>query len=124
MSYKNNKEKYNNSNIKRIFKLYINYWLILLIFVVILGPVMGQVGDYPGAFKKLILNFTAINLSYNGDWWFFTTYIILVIVSPFINKIVIKYNNILILGLSFIFYVAAYIQRIKGVIVLDNEVLN
>lgn len=85
---------------------------------------MGQVGDYPGAFKKLILNFTAINLSYNGDWWFFTTYIILVIVSPFISKIVIKYNNILILGLSFIFYVAAYIQRIKGVIVLDNEVLN
>lgn len=54
----------------------------------------------------------------------FTTYIILVLVSPFINKIVIKYNNILILGLSFIFYIVAYIQRIKGLIVLDNNILN
>ena len=122
ISYKNNKEKYNNNNIIRIFKLYINYWIILLIFVVILGPIMGQASNYQGSFKKFILTFTAIDPAYNGDWWFFTTYIILV--SPFINKIVIKYNNILILGLSFIFYVAAYIQRIKGVIVIDNEVLN
>ena len=124
ISYKNNKEKYNSNNIIRIFKLYINYWIILLIFVVILGTIIGQVGNYPGSFKKFILTFTAIDPDYNGAWWFFTTYIILVLVSPFINKIVIKYNNILILGLSFIFYVAAYIQRIKGVIVFDNEVLN
>ena len=124
ISYKNNKEKYNNNNIIRIFKLYINYWIILLGFVVILGPIMGQANNYPGSLKKFILTLTAIDPAYNGAWWFFTTYIILVLVSPFINKIVIKYNNILILGLSFIFYVAAYIQRIKGVIVLDNEVLN
>lgn len=124
ISYKNNKEKYNINNIIRIFKLYINYWIILLIFVVILGPTMGQASNYPGSFKKFILTFTAIDPAYNGAWWFFTTYIILVLVSPFINKIVIKYNNILILGVSFIFYVVAYIQRIKGVIVFDNEVLN
>lgn len=124
ISYKNNKEKYKNNNIIRIFKFYINYWIILLIFVVILGPIMGQDSDYPGSFKRFILTFTAIDPAYNGAWWFFTTYIILVLASPFINKIVIKYNNILILGLSFIFYVAAYIQRIKGVIVFDNEVLN
>ena len=36
----------------------------------------------------------------------------------------IKYNNIAIIAISFIFYVVAYIQRIKGVIVFDNEVLN
>ena len=85
---------------------------------------MGQASNYPGSLKKFILTFTAIDPAYNGAWWFFTTYIILVLVSPFINKIVIKYNNILILGLSFMLYVAAYIQRIKGVIVLDNELLN
>ena len=82
----------------RIFKLYINFWIILLIFVVILGPIMGQGESYPGTLKKFILTFTALDPAYNGAWWFFTTYIILVLVSPFINKIVIKYNNILILG--------------------------
>lgn len=40
------------------------------------------------------------------------------------NKIVVKYNNILVIAISFIFYVITYLQRIKGVIVLDNNILN
>lgn len=124
ISYKNNKEIYIKSNLIRIFKLYINYWIILLIFVVILGPLMGQVNDYPGDIKKFILTFTGIDPVYNGAWWFFTTYIILVLVSPIINKLVVKNNNILIIGLSFIFYGIAYVQRIKGILVFDNDIIN
>lgn len=124
ISYKNNKENYFKNNLMRIFKLYINFWIILLIFVVILGPIMGQGESYPGTLKKFILTFTALDPAYNGAWWFFTTYIILALLSSIINKIVIKYNNIAIIAISFIFYVVAYIQRIKGVIVFDNEVLN
>ena len=85
---------------------------------------MGQGESYPGTLKKFILTFTALDPAYNGAWWFFTTYIILALLSSIINKIVIKYNNIAIIAISFIFYVVAYIQRIKGVIVFDNEVLN
>lgn len=85
---------------------------------------MGQGESYPGTLKKFILTFTALDPTYNGAWWFFTTYIILALLSSIINKIVIKYNNIAIIAISFIFYVVAYIQRIKGVIVFDNEVLN
>lgn len=124
ISYKNNKQNYFKNNLMRIFKLYINFWIILLIFVVILGPIMGQGESYPGTLKKFILTFTALDPTYNGAWWFFTTYIILALLSSIINKIVIKYNNIAIIAISFIFYVVAYIQRIKGVIVFDNEVLN
>ena len=124
ISHKNNKENYFKNNLMRILKLYINFWIILLIFVVILGPIMGQGESYPGTLKKFILTFTALDPSYNGAWWFFTTYIILALLSSIINKIVIKYNNIAIIAISFIFYVVAYIQRIKGVIVFDNEVLN
>ena len=124
ISYKNNKENYIKNNLMRIFKLYINFWIILLIFVVILGPIMGQGESYPGTLKKFILTFTALDPAYNGAWWFFTTYIILVLLSPIINKIVVKYNKILVIAISFIFYVVAYIQRIKGIIVLDNNILN
>ena len=124
ISYKNNKKSYIKNNLIRVFKLYINFWIILFIFVVVLGQVMGQAESYTGDFKKFILTFTALDPAYNGAWWFFTTYIILVLLSPIINKIVVKYNNILVISISFIFYTIAYVQRIKGVIVLDNYILN
>ena len=124
ISYKNNKEKYLKNNIIRILKLYINYWIILFLFVVLLGPIIGKTNIYPGDFKTFILTFIAISPAYNGAWWFFTTYIILVLVSPIINKMIIRYNNILIIALSFIFYAIGYIQRIKVALVFNNEILN
>lgn len=71
-----------------------------------------------------MLTLTAVSPAYNGAWWFVTTYIILVLVSPMINKIVIKANSYLIIIISFLFYSVAYVQRIKGVIVFDNVFLN
>lgn len=124
ISYKNNKEKYMKNNLIRIFKLYINFWIILFIFVILLGPIMGQANNYPGDFKTFILTFTAISPAYNGAWWFLTTYIVLVLVSSAINKVVIKNNNVVIVAISLIFYFLAYIQRIKGVLVFENEILN
>lgn len=124
ISYKNNNEKYIKNNLVRIFKLYVNYWIILFIFVLIIGPIMGMSDMYPGNFKKFILTFTGIDTAYNGAWWFFTTYIILVLISSVINKIIIKYNNVVITVISLVFYFFAYIQRIKGVLVFDNEILN
>lgn len=124
ISYKNNKENYIKNNLMRVFKLYINYWIILLLFVVIMGPIMGKGEMYPGNLKRFILTFTGIAPAYNGAWWFFTTYIILVLISPIINNFVVKNNNVLLVGISFIFYGIAYIQRIKGVLIFDKEVLN
>ena len=102
IGYKNNKENYFKKNLIRILKLYINFWIILFIFVVILGHIMGQGDKYPGNLKTFVLTFTAINPAYNGAWWFLTTYIILVLLSPYINKIVIKHNQLLIIFISFI----------------------
>lgn len=53
ISYKNNKENYIKNNLIKLFKLYINFWIILFIFVVVLGPVMGQAESYPSHFKKI-----------------------------------------------------------------------
>lgn len=124
ISYEKNRKEYLRKNLIRIFRLYINFWIILFIFVVVLGFITGRSNEYPGSFETFLLTFTAISPGYNGAWWFFTTYIILVLTSPFINNIIKKHNVYGILLISFIFYFLAYIQRIKGVIVLENEVLN
>ena len=124
IGYKNNKENYFRKNMIRILKLYINFWIILFLFVVVLGPIMGRADAYPGSIKSFILTFTAINPAYNGAWWFLTTYIILVLVSPYINKVVIKYNVGLIMILSLGIYFIGYVQRIMVPIQTDNEIIN
>ncbi|MDZ4992186.1 acyltransferase family protein [Clostridium perfringens] len=124
ISYENNRQEYLRKNLIRIFKLYINFWIILFIFVVVLGFITGRSNEHPGILKTFLLTFTAISPGYNGAWWFLTTYIILVLISPFINNIIKKYNIYGVLIISFIFYFLAYIQRIKGIIMLENEMLN
>lgn len=124
ISYKNNKATYIKNNFRRLFKLYINYWIILFIFVVVMGFIMRKSNIYPGNFKTFTLTFLAIDPAYNGAWWFITTYIILVLISPVINNMIIKQNSILIIVISMAIYLVAYVQRIRGIIVLDNEVLS
>lgn len=79
------------------------------IFVVILGPLMVSGSEYPGNLKTFLLTFTTINPAYNGAWWFLTTYIILVFLSLYINKMVIKYNTVVIIGLYAVVYFVEYI---------------
>ena len=124
IGYKNNKETYMKKNLIRILKLYINYWIVLIIFVLGLGFIMNKSNIYLGDLKTFILTFTAIDPAYNGAWWFVTIYIILVLLSPIINKIVTKYNSYTILSISLIIYLVGYVQRIKVPIVFNNEVLD
>lgn len=124
INYINDSKNYIKKNLIRILKLYINFWIILFIFVVFLGIILGKANEYPGDLKTFMLTFLGVSPAYNGAWWFFTTYIILVLISPFINKLIIKHNLYFIVTCSFIFYFFAYVQRIKSVIVFNNEFLN
>ncbi|MDU2111333.1 MAG: acyltransferase, partial [Clostridiales bacterium] len=123
-TYKNNPDEYNKKNAKRILKLYINFWIIILLFVLLLGYLTGNSATYPGNIKTFLLNVTAISVSYNGAWWFLTTYIILVLLSKFINKVVQRSNNVLITLIVFLIYCICYVQRINVVIKFTNPVLN
>ncbi len=124
VNYDKSSMDYHQKNRRRLFNLYFNYWVILLIFVCLLGPLLGQGSIYPGDLKTLLLTITAIDPAYNGAWWFMTTYILLVITSPFLYRMIKRYNPYIIVGITFIFYVIAYIQRIKVPLVFDSRVLN
>jgi surface polysaccharide O-acyltransferase-like enzyme len=111
-------------NFKRIFKLLINFWIVFIIFMGV-GYLVGRTGAFSGGIWEFLLNFFLLSNSYNGAWWFLQTYIILVVLSPLLIKIVKKNNSFVILFITGIIYLISYIQRIKFVIDLSNfPVLN
>lgn len=121
-----NKEHKSNAmkNFMRIFKLLVNFWIVLIVFLSI-GFLAGKTEAFQGGLGEFFLNFFVLSNSYNGAWWFLQTYIILVIFSPFFVKMVRKYNSIILLFLSGVIYLVCYIQRIKQVFDFgDNTAIN
>lgn len=124
IGYSKKDSNYKRKNYIRILKILINYWIILILFVVILGACIDKSYGYPGDITKFILNFTAIHTSYNGAWWFLTTYFLLVLSSPFLFFLINNFNYKIILFFTFLIYIIGYIQRIKTPLLFDNNNLN
>src|SRR5690606_7634460 len=89
--YRQNPSAYGRLNLGRIKKVYINLAIVILFFPVILGAIFGD-PKYPGSLLKLMLNLTAIDVSYNGAWWFFTIYILFILTSKFWFRLIDKLN--------------------------------
>lgn len=103
------------NNIKRILKLFINYWIVFLIFVPI-GFLIGREQIFSPDITKLILNFVGLSNSYNGAWWFLQVYIIFLLLSPILIKVVAKYNLVTLFLISGAIYFVCYVQRFKNII--------
>lgn len=69
---------------KRIKKLYINYWIVFVVFV----PIGFIFFNQELNIRELILNFVGLSSSYNNEWWFFILYIELMLVVPLLNYII------------------------------------
>lgn len=106
-------------NIKRIFKLLLNYWIILILFVG-LGILLKD-SRYPGSIKEFLLNFFLLSKSYNGAWWFLQIYVLLVLMSPVLVRFIKNHNSKLIFLGTGILYFLAFIVGIRGNISVDNE---
>ena len=91
---------------QRLLPLMINYWIVLILFVG-LGHYMKP-SVYPGSFDTFILNVLAWSSSYNGEWWFLFPYLVLVILSPCIFKMVKIFNSYTVFILSGIMYGVTY----------------
>ena len=113
---------YKYDNRIRILKFLINFWIILILTCVV-GYLLGMKDIYPGSLLNFIGNILLIKSSYCGAWWFVQTYVILVILSPIIFKLIDKYNSKILLFLSMIIYFLAYLQRIRNVIPINNGFL-
>lgn len=72
----------------RLPKLYIVYWLIMMIFVCV-GALQGR-EQYPGSWYDVFLNVTAIRATYNREAWFLFPYVSLIVISPLLFKWISK----------------------------------
>lgn len=87
----------NNGEIKfrdscnRLKKLYINYWIVFVLFI----PIGFIFLENEFNLSEFILNFMGLVSSYNKEWWFLRTYAELMVLFPIIYKIL---GNNIILG--------------------------
>lgn len=76
---------------KRILKLYVHYWLILLIFVTIGHFIKPDV--YPNDLLHVLANIVGIRCTYNGETWFLLPYTIISLLSWWIIDFVYHLNE-------------------------------
>ena len=60
---------------KQVKKLYIKYWIVFSVFI----PICFFLGKISFSFKEFLMNFIGISSSYCGEWWFFSTYLLIMI---------------------------------------------
>lgn len=70
---------------KRILKLYINFWIVFVLFIPLACYLRPD--HYPGTIWDLIKNITGWHPTYNGEWWFLFPYVLLVLTSNPIFRI-------------------------------------
>lgn len=115
MINKTKNEEIWGKNVKRIFKLFINYWTVFILFVP-LGFLIGSKQTFTPSITNFLLNLFGLSNSYNGAWWFLQIYIIFVLISPILIRIVRKQNSFLIFLISGLLYFLAYVQRFKTIV--------
>lgn len=99
-----------NNNIspsRRIFKLYLNFWTVFIIFIP-LGCFLKP-DQYPGNLLNIVENVTAWRTSYNWEWWFIFPYIILLSFANVLFKCIRQYGFWSIVVSSSMIYVVSYL---------------
>lgn len=92
MSFKNNRLHGSwGGEFHRVFKLYLKYWIVLLIFAIGLGSFVCP-NVYPGDIKTIFYNFSGYNPNrYDSAAWFLLPWCVLIIFCPYMLKILEKY---------------------------------
>lgn len=97
----------NISPLRRIIKLYLNFWTVFVIFIPI-GCFLKP-DQYPGNLLDIVENATAWRTSYNWEWWFIFPYIILLSIANMLFKYVRQYGFWSIVVSSSMIYVVSYL---------------
>lgn len=95
------------SNLKRIVRFLINYWIVVISFA-FLGLVL-QTPNIPINFSEFIKNMIMLSTSYNGAWWYVATYVLLCLCSGVIYTVVKKMNWIVLFIFASFQYGAMYV---------------
>jgi|GEM_PF-331975 len=109
-------------NIKRIVKLYINFWVVFFIFVP-LGFLLGSEKVFVWDVKRLLMDFLGLANNHNGAWWFLQVYIIFVLVSPLLITVIKRMPAIVLVFFSGLLFLVCHIQRYHPIISTENNLV-
>ena len=76
---------------QRLHQLYISYWWGVLPFI-ISGLLVGY---YTFNTKEIVNNLMGVTSSYNGEWWFYSLYVELLVLFYFISRIKLGWKEYL-----------------------------
>lgn len=113
ISSKENGKEYLKGRLKGIFRLLKSYWIVLCLFGII-AAILGKAAEWLVSPVIFLGNFFTFWYTYNGAWWFVSTYILMVLLSPIVFKAVQK-HPIIVAVLTPIIYFISYIIRFKYV---------
>jgi len=113
-----------DKQVKRIFKLYAHYWLILAVFLGIGWLLYPE--RYPGTWDRLLLNMTGWKTNYNFEMWFLLPYSLIALTSKYIIQAIEKIGYLKSAVLTAIFYFGTcyVISRFHATILSDWHWLN
>ena len=114
------RQEYWKSTGKRLKKLMMNYWIIVILFSCI-GAIFDSSGNIPGSLARFLKNFFLIDTSYNGAWWFMLIYLMLTALSGVLYHICKKWNPLLIIFGAVFFYLVAYMIRFEKLNITCNN---
>lgn len=106
----------------KALRLLCNYWIVVTVFAVI-GLFFDQSGQIPGSWMTYIGNMLVVGISYNGAWWFVTTYLILLLLSPALAALTRRCSSIALLVVSMVLYFCAYMLRFNYKMTFDSPVV-
>ena len=93
---------------KRILKLLVNYWTILLLFSV-LGLIHSSQKTIPGSLPDFLKSIFLLH-SYNGAWWYLNTYLLFLLIPAAVKFFPVKKLSVSSgLVLCFVFSFAWYL---------------
>lgn len=75
---------HSSGNLRRLLKLYIHYWVVLVLFVG-LGSLLKP-ERYPGVMLDIVNNITGWDTTYNGENWFLFPYVLLSLLSQYLFR--------------------------------------
>lgn len=107
-----NGKRYFRGRCKSLFHFLQNYWIILFLFAGV-ALLIGKGETWLVSPLTFLGNFATLWYSYNGAWWFVSTYLFMVLLSPLVFPLTQKYPKLVGL-LSIPVYVISYLVRFKG----------
>ena len=109
-------------NIKRINNLLVIYEL-----VVVLTIIYGYTFSIPSITElgiwNIIKNMILLEHSICGAWWYLQTYVVLVLLSPILFRIIANCSYRIVLPLSFVLFCIGYYQRTKNLLFFPNHAI-